>query len=87
MISVQVFVSANLQSLKLQNLVRNQVESETELGFHNNYITTPISHISTVKGIQTQLKQLHFSSLETCLLSSAAATADPAITLSPFKVE
>eukprot|EP00731_Ephydatia_muelleri_P034031 Em0045g16a len=39
------------------------------------------------RGIQTQPRRLHFSSLATCLRTSAADTANPAITLASFKVE
>ena len=44
-------------------------------------------YASTVKGMQTQPKRLHFSSFVACLRSSAAAVADRVITLASFKVE
>ncbi|KAL5467425.1 hypothetical protein EMCRGX_G031646 [Ephydatia muelleri] len=47
----------------------------------------PKTNVSTDKGIQTQPRRLHFSSLATCLRTSAADAADPAITLASFKVE
>ena len=44
-------------------------------------------YIFTVKGIQTQPKQLLFLSLAACLQSSAADAVDPTITLALFNAE